>query len=156
MKIRPTSDRSVSASGRDLSEATQQKSPTAAPDQRSPPIAQQSPRSNQSPAGVSDDGQTSSTEEVLEASTDFARNVRGTSTPIDVSPDMSKNRSQTFENEHTSADVFPKSDTNLRKPIVTVDTIDTQQIELSMFDEHHSSHSHPTGGTVVTDNLSSP
>ena len=156
IKMKSTTDRSASASGKDLSEASQQKSPTASTDQQSLPSAQQSPRSNQSPAVVSSGGQTSGTEEALEASTDFARNVRGTSTPIDVSPETSKNRSQTFENEHTSVDVSVNSDANLRKPTDTVDTIDTQQIELSVFDEYHGSHSQSAGGTVVIDNLPSP
>jgi hypothetical protein len=98
-------------------------------------------------------GSTNVTEEALEASVDFARNVRGTSTPIDVSPDLgNNNRSQTFNG---AADAY---DTSGRKPPTTsgapdavdiADSIDTQQIELSLVDnsEGHS-NAHSTGGTA--------
>lgn len=94
------------------------------------------------------------TEEALEASVDFARNVRGTSTPIDVSPDLgNNNRSQTFNG---AVDVTSTSDTGDRgKPPTTngapdmADSIDTQQIELSLIDDSQAGHSnaHSVGGT---------
>ena len=104
---------------------------------------------------------TAGTEEALEASVDFARNVRGTSTPIDVSPDLgNSNRSQTFNG---AADV---TDTSDRKPPTTngapdtVDlagSIDTQQIQLSLVDDSEGhSNAHSTGGTGVTKTPPSP
>lgn len=97
------------------------------------------------------------TEEVLEASVDFARNVRGTSTPIDVSPDLgNNNRSQTFNG---AADATNTSDTGDRKPptangapetVDLADSIDTQQIELSLVDDSEGqSDALTTGGTGV-------
>ena len=100
-------------------------------------------------------GDTTGTEEALEASVDFARNVRGTSTPIDVSPDLgNNNRSQTFNG---AGDV---TDTSDRKPptaneapdtVDSADSIDTQQIELSLVDDYEGhSNAHSIGGTGVT------
>ena len=102
-------------------------------------------------------GGTTGTEEVLEASVDFARNVRGTSTPIDISPDLgNNNRSQTFNG---AADVTNTSDTGDRKPptangapetVNLADSIDTQQIELSLVDDSEGHSSAPsTSGTGV-------
>ena len=156
MKIKTSADRSASDSvtGKGSTETTPQRSPPST-NHQPPPNERQSPRFNQSPAVNSSDVQgLPGSEDALEASTDFARNVRGTSTPIDVSPDVSKNRSQTFESERTSADT--PSDANDRKPTDTVDTIDTQQIELSVVDVDHSSHSRSTGGNIVTESLPSP
>ena len=106
-------------------------------------------------------GGTTGTEEALEASMDFARNVRGTSTPIDVSPDLgNNNRSQTFNG---AADV---TDTSDRKPptangapdtVDLADSIDTQQIELSLVDDNEGrSNAHSIGGTGVTKTPPSP
>ena len=77
------------------------------------------------------------TDEVLEASTDFARNVRGTSTPIDISPEMSNNRSQTFNGEvdlvHTLDRKSPVDGTP--EAVDLAGSLDTQQIELSLVDD---------------------
>ena len=134
MNFKP-SERAASTSGKGSSEM----------EQRSPTADQRSPTADQSAAVVSDE-QISGTEDMLEASTDFARNVRGTSTPIDVSPDGTK-RSETFNTDHIPVIALNTSDANDRKPRdadKTTDTVDTQQIELSVVDRDCDSgeHSH--------------
>ena len=115
IRVKTSADRASSES-----KATEKSVDTSS--QQSPTKEQRSPKSD---TAFSPNGQTSSADDALEASSDFARNVRGTSTPIDVSPDVNTNRSQTFNAAHASAD---SPDTSDRK---ATDTIDTQQIELS-------------------------
>lgn len=168
MNIKSSADRAASASGKSSTESSPQKSPPTTSQQQSPTVVPQSPPSDQSVAVVSSEGQTSGAGEALEASTDFARNVRGTSTPIDMSPDMTTNRSQTFnsgspvlntsETNDRKTDTVDTSETNDKKTN-SADTVDTQQIELSIVNDDHESdgqsRSHSDGGTK-TDNSVPP
>ena len=155
MNLRSSGDRAASASGKGSSEAMKQTSPSKVSERSSPSHDPRSPQSDQStPPVFSPELQPAGTEEALEASTDFARNVRGTSTPIDLSPDMTTNRSQTFNADHVQLNT---SDANDRKPTDTVETIDTQQIELSVVDDDHASGvqsgSLSAGGTKTENSL---
>ena len=157
MNIKPSEERASSLSGKGSSVTTSTSPPAVSITITTTTTEQRSPSRDKRDQSVTDGPVASGTgtEEALEASVDFARNIRGTSTPIDVSPDMGNNRSQTFNG---AVDVTNASDANDRKPPTTTntapetvdmaDSIDTQQIELSLVDnsEEHS-RSHSKGGT---------
>ena len=72
-------------------------------------------------------------EETMNDTGDFGHDVRGTSTPIDISPDL-KDHSRTFDTNYNTHNTIEASKEN-------VDTVDTEHIELSITvdqDQHES------------------
>ena len=152
MNVKPSADeaRSSSLSGKVGASTTTPTSPTTPVSVSiATPTATATAAEHRSPSRDTTDGPI--TEEALEASVDFARNVRGTSTPIDVSPDLgNNNRSQTFNGVADTSDRKPPTTNGAPDTVDLADSIDTQQIELSLGDgsEGHS-NAHSTGGAGV-------
>ena len=150
MNVKPSADeaRSSSLSGKVGASTTTPTTPTT-PTSASIATPTATATEHRSPSRDKTDGP--ATEEALEASVDFARNVRGTSTPIDVSPDLgNNNRSQTFNGAADTSDRKHPTTNGAPDTVDLADSIDTQQIELSLGDgsEGHS-NAHSTGGTGV-------
>ena len=153
MNIKPSDEARSSSLSSNLKVASAT-TPTTTTTTSTTTTTQQQSRDTKQSRGTTDgpvSGGTAVTEEALEASVDFARNIRGTSTPIDVSPDLgNNNRSQTFNGAADTSDIGDrKGPTTNGAPdaVDLADSIDTQQIELSLVDDSQgNSNAHSTGG----------
>lgn len=153
MNIKPSDEARSSSLSSNLKVASAT-TPTTSTTTTTTTTTQQQSRDTKQSRGTTDgpvSGGTAVTEEALEASVDFARNIRGTSTPIDVSPDLgNNNRSQTFNGAADTPDIGDRKrpTTNGAPDAVDLaDSIDTQQIELSLVDDSQgNSNAHSTGG----------